>query len=516
VGAGAPGHPLLRNDTPAGYGESLSSRNWSPTQDERGIICVANPGGILAYDGEPWRLIPAERRTPVCSGAAMSAGVFCPRRARGTAQGPAHGPAVQVSPSTVRFEVAAPRFEGQSETGYRVRLIGFDEAWGEGATGTFKGHTSLPPESYRFEVQARSASVEAVAPTGFDFVVAAPWYRTMWAYVLYAALAAGLIGGLMRWRSVHLKKRTERLERLVASRTAEVEVQARRLEAVNRELVRTNDHLQETIEEKSELLGVAAHDLKNPIFGIRALAEVMLERSSFDEKTERKIDLIRQSAGEALHLINDLLASAANSGRVRLEVEPVDLAALAEWVRHSFEAQADRKDQTLRCDVPDEPCMVEGDERKLREALNNLVSNAIKYSPHGARIELRVRRSDGRYRFAVSDAGPGLSEEDQQRLFTPFQRLTPEPTGDEGSSGLGLYIVKQIATLHDGTVGVESTIGKGSTFTFALPALSDREAGPDAGARPPDRDGLEAGSAASGAEAPETEPGSSSVTHAET
>lgn len=494
---------------------------FAPMRDVRVYTAFAESGGRLWTTGEAGvlRHAPqgsAEARAPVATlvrrvtaptaGRVLYGGSQSEQPERGTAgpagdpvarfqaDGASRQPAVGHEHSSVRFEFAAPRFEGQTETEYRVRLTGFDDTWGEWSTETFKEYTSLPPGDYRFEVEARSASVGAIRPAGFAFTVARPWFRTLWAYGLYAAVAIGAIGGLVRWRSVHLERRADRLERVVASRTAEVEVQARRLETVNEELVRTNDHLRKAIEEKSELLGVAAHDLKNPIFGIRALAEVMLERSGLDEsgldeKAQRKMDLIRQSADEALHLINDLLASAANSGRVRLEAKPIDLAALTEWVCHTFAVQADRKDQTLRHDVPDEPCMVEGDERKLREALNNLVSNAIKYSPHGAPIEVRVRPDGERYRFTVSDAGPGLSEEDQQRLFTPFQRLTPEPTGDEGSSGLGLYIVKQIVTLHDGTVGVESTLGEGSTFIIELPALPDTDA--DAGARPPGPDGLE-------------------------
>jgi len=230
--------------------------------------------------------------------------------------------------------------------------------------------------------------------------------------------------------------------------------------------------LQETVEQKSKLLGVAAHDLKNPLFGIRALSEVLLERGDVDDNAKRKLDLIRSSADETLTLINDLLASAASSAQAQAEMEMIDAGALAEWVAHSFQHQAERKEQRLTAAVPSEPCIVEADKRKLREAMNNLISNAIKYSPHGAPILVRVDGSDDEIHFSVEDQGPGLSVEDQHRLFAPFQRLTPEPTGDEGSSGLGLYIVKQIAELHDGDVDVETSLGEGSTFTLIIPAAS--------------------------------------------
>jgi signal transduction histidine kinase len=282
---------------------------------------------------------------------------------------------------------------------------------------------------------------------------------------------------LVRWRTDGLERRREELEETVAARTREVQRQKQQLEMYNRELLRINETLRQTIEEKSRLLGMAAHDLKNPLFGIRALSEILLEREPLSEKSERKLTLIRDSADETLRLIEDLLATAATSGQTERPHQAVDLAALAQWVVRSFEPQAERKDQALFCDVPtDAHCVVEGDKRKLREAVANLVSNALKYSPPGEEVQVHVDRRDGQVQVAVVDSGPGLSENDRQRLFAPFQRLSAEPTGGESSSGLGLYIVKQVADLHEGTVDVETEVGAGSTFTLVLPATAPTSA----------------------------------------
>jgi signal transduction histidine kinase len=217
---------------------------------------------------------------------------------------------------------------------------------------------------------------------------------------------------------------------------------------------------------------VAAHDLKNPIFGIRALSEVALNRVDGNDYVERKLSLIQSVADETLGLITDLLASAASTAQTQLDVERVDVVDIAEWVVHSFQPQAERKDQQLHCSLPQAPCPIRADKRKLREAMSNLVSNAIKYSPQGSQVTVEVERRNRSVCFRVEDEGPGLSEEDQKRMFAPFQRLTPSPTGDEGSSGLGLYIVKNIIDLHDGEVVVESTVGEGSTFEIVLPDAS--------------------------------------------
>lgn len=300
-----------------------------------------------------------------------------------------------------------------------------------------------------------------------------PWFRKQWAYGLYGAAAVGFVFLFVEWRTAFLERKRRELERLVQKRTREVELQKRQLEIYNRELLRSNEVLRETIEEKSRILGMAAHDLKNPLFGIQALSEIILEAETLSESDERKVSLILESAEEGLHLIDNLLTSAASSASEESEHQEVDLASLAQWVVRSFEPQADRKEQALHCRVAaDEPCIVAGDKQRLREALSNLVSNALKYSPSGEDVEVVVDRDEEDVWVAVIDAGPGLSASDQKRMFAPFQRLSPEPTGGEGSSGLGLYIVKQIVDRHEGRIDVDSAPGEGSTFTLVLPAIS--------------------------------------------
>lgn len=301
----------------------------------------------------------------------------------------------------------------------------------------------------------------------------APWYATPWALAAYGAGALGLLVFCMRCRTVALNRQREELEQVLETKTSEVEAQRQQLETYNQELLRTNEALRETVEEKSKLLGMAAHDLKNPLFGIRALSEIVLESDELSAKHRRKLNLIRGSADETLRLIDDLLTTAASAVQSEAQTEPVDVAALAQWVVRSFAPHAERKEQALDCTVATEaPCVVEGHKKKLREAIDNLVSNALKYSPPGETVVVRVTRRDGAVWVSVEDAGPGLSEADQKRMFAPFQRLTPEPTGEEGSSGLGLYIVKRIAETYDGRVEVETSLGEGSTFSLVLPVTT--------------------------------------------
>ncbi len=373
--------------------------------------------------------------------------------------------------NALRFEFAAPGFGSHGGIEFQHRLTGFTDEWSPWTEEARKDYTNLPPGNYEFQVRARNPQVWESSVATFSFEVLPPWYRTLWAYALFGALGVAFIAGAVWWRSAHLEARARNLERMVAQRTQEVQEQAKQLASYNRELRQTNEVLQETLEQKSELLGIAAHDLKNPLFGIRGLSEILLENKELDESMYRKLNLIYESADETLELINDLLESAAaSSGQVRLDMELVDMGPVAEWVVHSFRQQAEKKGQQINLRTVGEDCRVEADERKLREAMSNLVSNAVKYSPRGAQIDVTVHRTDDEINFAVEDEGPGLSDEERKNLFAPFQRLSPEPTAGEASSGLGLYIVKQLVELHDGEVWVESEKGEGSTFGITIPA----------------------------------------------
>lgn len=373
--------------------------------------------------------------------------------------------------NALRFEFAAPGFGSNGRIEFQHRLIGFDDEWSPWTEEAWKDYTNLAPGRYEFEVRARNPRVWESRAATFSFEVLPPWYGTMWAYALFGALGLAFIAGAVWWRSAHLEARARNLERMVAQRTQEVQEQAKQLASYNRELRQTNEVLQETLEQKSELLGIAAHDLKNPLFGIRGLSEILLENKELDESMHRKLNLIYESADETLELINDLLESAAaSSGQVRLDMELVDMGPVAEWVVHSFRQQAEKKGQQINLRTSGKDSRVEADERKLREAMSNLVSNAVKYSPRGAQIDVTVHRTDDEINFIVEDEGPGLSDEERKNLFAPFQRLSPEPTAGEASSGLGLYIVKQLVELHDGEVWVESEKGEGSTFGITIPA----------------------------------------------
>jgi signal transduction histidine kinase len=217
------------------------------------------------------------------------------------------------------------------------------------------------------------------------------------------------------------------------------------------------------------------HDLKNPLLAIERLSNLLREDDELSDDTRRKIALIHDSAAEASRYLKavDPLSDSTVPGEA--STEEVDLSDLAQNVVTSFRTHAECKSQELRCQTMDDDCVVKGSPLQLRVAMNNLVSNALKYTPRGGTIKVWVERAEDEVCFAVSDNGPGISENDQKRLGTPFQELEPSPTGGEDSSGIGLYFVRQIVDRHEGAIDVETAEGVGSTFVLTFPAVGSQD-----------------------------------------
>jgi signal transduction histidine kinase len=258
------------------------------------------------------------------------------------------------------------------------------------------------------------------------------------------------------------------LEERVAQRTRELTRANARLGA-QREQLRQSNKL------KGEILGTVAHDLKNPLGVILGRAEILsdlLEAESVQrDAAQAQVGHIRDSAKRLTGMVDLLISDAMNDALdITVRREPLDLAALAAEVVEANRPLAERKQQGIALQAPDALPAV-GDQDRLRDAIDNLVSNAIKYSPPGGAIEVGLRQEDSRIRVSVRDYGPGLSPEDLSRLFGRFQRLSAKPTGGESSTGLGLSIAKRIVELHGGEIEAASGgPGTGTTFAIVLPS----------------------------------------------
>lgn len=231
-------------------------------------------------------------------------------------------------------------------------------------------------------------------------------------------------------------------------------------------------------QEKSELLGIAAHDLKNPLAGIYSSAQILERYFGQDEQSTRFIKMILSASEQMLSIITNLLESnRIESGRLSLVLKKVNLAEYIEPIAEQYQETASNKGIFLHYTPVEnrESYWIIADDFSLRQIVDNLISNAVKYTPHWKNIWVTVAHritESGQpvARLEVKDEGPGLTEEDKQKLFGKFARLSAQPTGGENSTGLGLSIVKKLVELQNGKIWCESRYGNGATFIVELPS----------------------------------------------
>ena len=250
-----------------------------------------------------------------------------------------------------------------------------------------------------------------------------------------------------------------------------------RMKKALEELAATNENLVRLNQEKNEFLGIAAHDLKNPLSVILGCAEMITicnDPGITGEMTEK----IMTASTRMRNLISDLLdANAIEQGKFASKIERFDLSALVCECVENNRTASDRKNITLSLGaIPG--LWAKADKAAAMQILDNLVSNALKFSPPFTTVQVHAIPAANNLVVMVRDEGPGLSEEDQKKLFGKFTRLTARPTGGESSTGLGLSIVKRLAEAMHGTVTCSSMLGHGATFSLRLPAWPKEEPAP--------------------------------------
>lgn len=228
--------------------------------------------------------------------------------------------------------------------------------------------------------------------------------------------------------------------------------------------------LEDAQEERETMIGIVAHDLKSPLKKIKGLLQLLPLVGSLNDEQKSYLAMIEDviKSGEAL--IRDLLdVSAIEHHSSRRKITDIELGKFIDGFLHSHKQAADKKNISIILDIPHRSLIFQSDEEYLDRILDNILSNAIKFSPKNKNVYLKVFDQHGSIFFSIKDEGPGISEEDQKKMFKKFQRLSALPTGGENSTGLGLVIVKTLIERLEGKINVESTLGVGTTFTIELP-----------------------------------------------
>ena len=243
------------------------------------------------------------------------------------------------------------------------------------------------------------------------------------------------------------------------------------------ELKHAREQLRQMNEEKNEFMGIAAHDLRNPLGAITGYAELVLEEmdslpvpaaepwARVAREVTEGAGRIRETSRRMTEMVQNLLdANRIERGEMHLERQPTDVGPALASVIESQRPRATAKRQSIHWETPGTAAVALVDRGVVVQVFENLVSNAVKYSPPGTNITVRLRSSATTVRCEVQDEGPGLNAEDLKKLFGKFARLSAKPTGGEHSTGLGLSIVKKMVEAMSGRVWCESEPGRGATF----------------------------------------------------
>ncbi|MDO7854307.1 hybrid sensor histidine kinase/response regulator transcription factor [Hymenobacter convexus] len=350
---------------------------------------------------------------------------------------------------------------------YQYRLAGFENQWSGPLAARSATYTNLPPGHYRFELRAANESgVWSPRPMTYSFSIRPPWWRTWWAYLLYASGFGLLLYAVRAYTKARERDRAER----------QLEHQAL-------------TYLKELDRVKTDFFTNVSHELRTPLTLILGPAEV-LATTPADPAVRQQGSVVLRSARRLLTLINQLLdLSKLEAGALRLLPTSGDAAAEVRQLVVSFAPLAESRQITLQCEIPAEPVPLVFDAAKLEEMMTNLLANALRFTPAGGCVTVSVMEGPatpaapaGSVAMAVRDTGPGIAAEDLPHLFDRFYQANNPTDQQRTGTGIGLALVRELAGLHGGSVAVTSAPGAGATFTVEIPRGLRPVAGAGAGA----------------------------------
>lgn len=358
---------------------------------------------------------------------------------------------------------------------YTYKLTGFDEDWIFAEKRTEASYTNLNPGNYYFRVKARYDNGNwSEAETSVELIIVPAWWMTIWFKILMVLLVVSVTSGLIFWRMKRLTHQRIKLEKLVTERTNEILNKNELLKTQAMTLSQTSDQLKNLHSTKNKLFSIISHDLRSPFNGILGF-QALLIKNYFDFSDDERIEMITQvhsSTNHVYYLVENLLSWAkiqTNSIQqipVKFDVRNEILSRLGLYLSAA-------KTKGIRFDhqLP-EKLTAFADVNLLKTTLRNLIDNAIKFTPAGGSILIRVMQEYDVIRISVIDSGTGMTQKQTDSLFNIELTQSAVGTNGEIGSGLGLILCREFVEKNKGLLTVESQPGKGSTFTFTIPAAA--------------------------------------------
>lgn len=359
--------------------------------------------------------------------------------------------------NALRFSFSAASYS-DNKIEYSYQLHGFDTDWSSWSTESRKDYTNLGPGNYLFQVKARNSHGMETDIKSYSFKINPSWYRTLFAYFIYGVCALIVLFIAMKVYTLRLKKHNRNLEKIIKERTTEIFIK-------NQKVEKQNKKLQELNEEKNYLMSVLSHDLRTPVKQVKGLASILKMGGSRSKEEEHELLTKIIGCTDRLNrMISDILDwKTLDTGTIKFNYERLNTGESLREIKNSFRILA--KDKNIEIILEDlENCYIQVDKNYFTQILENLISNALKFSPSDKRIFIKIVDHVSKVSIEVKDEGPGLNEEDKKKLFSPYQKLSARPTAGESSTGLGLSIVKKYVEAMHGKVHCESVEGQGAKF----------------------------------------------------
>ncbi len=378
---------------------------------------------------------------------------------------------VNYSANSIEFEFSLPSYIKESGNDYQYKLEGFDKNWSTWSKVTKKEYTNLSADNYTFLVSSRNAIGLISSDAKFSFEVLSPWYRTWWANLLGFIIILYLIYSLVKFRVRILEKRNIILERTVSERTAQISDQKLMLEEQAKKLM-------ELDKIKSNFFANISHEFRTPLTLIKGHVESILDNIT-DDSIKKKLDIVHSYSNRLHKLINQILdLSKLESGKLELEPSYTDIVALVKNRSASFESLAQQKGIDLKTINKIDAQILFIDKEKIEEALDNLISNAFKFTLPGGMITVTIDKifyeKKHQILITVEDTGIGIPEEKLAKIFNRFFQADDSSTKQYEGTGLGLTIVKEFIELHSGKIRVESKENVGSKFIITIPFSEEK------------------------------------------
>ncbi|MEO1654505.1 MAG: ATP-binding protein, partial [Bacteroidota bacterium] len=368
------------------------------------------------------------------------------------------------------FEFVALDFTAPTQNQYAYKMEGLDEDWlYTDADNRVAMYNRLAPGTYTFKVKAsNSDGVWTKEAKTLQVIIHPPWWKTTGAYILYGMLFLGGLYGFIQWRAARLEKEKRILTQLVKEKTLDLQDKNAQLEQQAHKLI-------ELDETKTRFFANISHEFRTPLTVIIGLVQKQIKQAQ-DQLQVQPHKIIQRNADRLLQLINQLLdLSKLESGQIKLNTSEFDLFQLSKKIIYLFEStyvdkeiQVFLNQQDLAQVVRDHEIIIKLDQEKIQKILNNLISNAVKFTPTQGKIWIEIQPWEAGVALQISNTGTPIPPESLPKLFDRFYQVDTATTREYEGSGIGLALVKELVELHQGEIRAESNPEK-TTFTCTFP-----------------------------------------------